>query len=240
MKINEYFDEIYCINLKKDVERYEKMKSIFSILNMEVTRWNGVTDDIFKYYISLNKLSKQMTPAYLACLTSHLTAIRDAYDKGLERILIIEDDIVPRKDFVEKFENLSNDLEGINWDMLYLAYIPLNDDCSMWTYIDLEKNKIEDKDVLYTRNFWSAMAYGLSRKAMENILMWYSKNPPIEIDRYYVEYLQRNENFTTIGSYPQMFAGIDNVSNNTGLSTEIFRRSSWPTLQSVDDFIVNI
>jgi GR25 family glycosyltransferase involved in LPS biosynthesis len=229
-QINEFFDEIYLINLQHDIGRFDNMVKVFDFLDVKYLKWVATTPDVFSQLSNHVNLSKE----YLACLTSHLTIIRDAYDKGLEKILIMEDDIIPIKDFHNKFNIFIEELPK-DWDMLYLSYIPLNDDCSMWTYIDIEKDLVTPT-VVKAKNFWSGMCYGLSRNMMSIILQFYKNVPPIEIDRLYVEHLQKSPGFKIYGSYPQLFAGVDNYSNNTKVEESIFTRSANPMLLKKSDF----
>jgi GR25 family glycosyltransferase involved in LPS biosynthesis len=230
-KFNEVFPNVYCINLNRDTQRFENMLKVFNYLDINPTRWVATTPDVFTH---LSKSLNLLSPNYLACLTSHLTAIRDAFDKGLETIFIVEDDVIPHKDFHNLFNLFYQ--EVTEWDFLYLSYIRLTDDCMYWTYSDAENDLISPR-VIKANNFWSGMAYGLNRKAMENILTYYNNNKLIEIDRYYVELLQKNEDIKSIGSFPQLIAGLDNYSNNTQIFTEIFTRSANPKYLRREDFL---
>lgn len=237
-KFSEIFPNVYCINLSKDFERYETMKNIFNFLEIEHIRWNATTPDVFT---NISKTLNLLTPQYIACLTSHITAIRDAYDKGLQTIFIIEDDVVPHLEFHKRFNEFYSQIERfkISWDVLYLSYIRLTEDCMYWTYIDAEKDLLSE-NVIQAKNFWSGMAYGLNRTAMENILNYYNNNTLIEIDRYYVEHLQKNEDLKCIGIFPQIIAGVDNISNNTGNYTEIFKRSANSKYLKLSDFYLGV
>lgn len=228
------FPNVYCINLSRDVDRYDTMKKIFNFLEVDHVRWEATTPDVFTH---LSKSLNLLTPQYLACLTSHITAIRNAYDKGYQTIFIIEDDVIPHLDFHNRFNQFYEQIENnnIKWDMLYLSYIRLTDDCMYWTYSDTEKDMLSE-NVIQAKNFWSGMAYGLNRRAMENILDFYNKNKLIEIDRYYVEYFQKNSDYLSVGIFPQVIAGVDNLSNNTGQYTEIFTRSANPIYLKIEDF----
>jgi glycosyl transferase family 25 len=57
------------------------------------------------------------------CYTSHLEILRDARDRGVESVLVMEDDceILPRH--VERLEALVDELQGRAWGFAYLGHI---------------------------------------------------------------------------------------------------------------------
>jgi GR25 family glycosyltransferase involved in LPS biosynthesis len=228
--IEKYFDKIYLLNLEKDKERLENITKVFNGLGLsKVQRWNAFTPETSTDM----KEDHNLEPPYLACLKSHLTMIQDAYNNGYEKILIIEDDIIPIKDFHSKVYDFLGTVPE-NWDLLYFSFIPLNEDRSSWSYIDEEKTKHSNDTVLYNdgiikaKEFWSLMAYALNRRMMKTILDFYNNNTLIELDRYFVDYIQKDERFNAYGFIPQPFVGVDNYSNNTQIEEKIFERSSHP------------
>lgn len=234
--VNNFFDRIYFINLSKDKERLEHINDVLNFTQIEAERWNATTPDVFKYI----QKDIGLKDTLLACLTSHLSIYRDALVNGYEKILILEDDIIPLLNFEEKFIKFQEDLKNTNnedWDLLYLAYIKTTDDFSHWTYLDEQiKPTLVSDHIIRAVNFWSCMAYGINKKTMEEILDWYSKNPPIEIDRYLVNIFQKDKNFKSLGIHPQIFAGQDNYSNTSEMTLEIFTRSANPAILSKSDF----
>lgn len=76
------FDEIVCINLIERPDRYEKVKTFFDSLNMPV-----------RYH----RVNKHPNGGVEGCYTSHIEVITSAYEKGLDNILIFEDDVVAGK-----------------------------------------------------------------------------------------------------------------------------------------------
>jgi GR25 family glycosyltransferase involved in LPS biosynthesis len=238
LNINTFFDKVYFINLSKDKQRLKHIQQVLNFTQINAKRWNATTPDVFKYI----QKDIGIKDTLLACLTSHLTIYNDALVNGYNKILILEDDIIPLLNFQEKFVKFQEDLKNTNnenWDLLYLAYIKTTDDCAYWTYAyDEVKPTIISEHIIKAVNFWSCMAYGINKKAMEEILNWYSKNPPIEIDKYLVNVFQKNENFKSIGIFPQIFAGQDNYSNTAEMPLEIFTRSANPAFLTKNDFYI--
>ena len=149
------------------------------------------------------------TPNYLACCISHLSIYRDAVDKGYQKILILEDDLLFNKNL-----NLFFNIDVIpEWeDIFYLGYIPLSDDLSMWNY-GLVNNFIKDRFFI-PKNLWGLYSYGISNSLMKELLSIYDLMFPMELDRYFVNIIQpRNK---SIGISPQLFCCQDIYSDNMG------------------------
>nr|QDY52397.1 glycosyltransferase family 25 [Mimiviridae sp. ChoanoV1] len=84
---------IYYINLEKSTDRNHNM--ISQLTNYNYTRFPAIDDNhiIFKKYNDLIKSKYCKDSKKLACLLSHLYAIKKAYDTNLENIIIFEDDV---------------------------------------------------------------------------------------------------------------------------------------------------
>jgi GR25 family glycosyltransferase involved in LPS biosynthesis len=129
--INHYFDEIYCVNLDRRGDRWESVKKQFDLHGIKVTRYSAIDgkdityDEYYPYwkdkpYID-GKIVYQVgdieNKFAVGCLKTHLAIIKDAKEKGHDRILIFEDDVVLSKDFAERIKEARN----LNWKMLYLG-----------------------------------------------------------------------------------------------------------------------
>ena len=84
---------IYYINLEKSTERNDNM--IAQLKNYNYTRFPAIDTNhiIFKKYNDLDKSKYIYDSRKLACLLSHLYAIKKAYDNNLKNIIIFEDDV---------------------------------------------------------------------------------------------------------------------------------------------------
>ena len=110
-------DKIFIINLKHEINKRKKMENLIPILenissNIEfVEAVNGNAIEIDTEYSS--------SKGSYGCCLSHLACIKDAVCKKYENILIFEDDIILRKDFVDIWKTL--ECPSTNWDLLYLG-----------------------------------------------------------------------------------------------------------------------
>lgn len=115
-KLNMQFDQTYLINLKRREDRLIKWQYVnksFIPLLQNLRYFEAIDGSLLK-----NTSWKHESGA-LGCLESHLAVLKDAKEQKFERILILEDDFVFDKDFVEKFNTGIEELPQ-NWDILYL------------------------------------------------------------------------------------------------------------------------
>ena len=154
--------------------------------------------------------------SYIGCAISHLSIYRDALDRGYKRILILEDDNRIHREANNMFNtNFLEETKHINienLELLYLGFIPLTGDCSMWSYNEV--NDFVSPHIFKASNLWGLYAYGITENLMKEILDVYDKDFPMELDRYFVTQIQpRGKSF---GLTPQLFAADDGMSDNSG------------------------
>lgn len=224
MTINQYFDKVYCLNLPESKQRAEMTLARAQRFGISFSFYPAISGKIFGDIYEGYKSSRETrisNPNYMACALSHLSIYRDALSAGHKRILVIEDDLLfyngLESHFSSSVESVPND-----WWLLYLAWIPLSDDLLYWNYSIIDDRFISDS-VFRAKNLWSAMSYGISEECMKWMLERYNKSFDKEIDRIFVDEIQTN--FPCYGVSPQIFAGYDNHSNNSGNFDSIFLKS---------------
>ena len=117
IKINDFFDKVYVINLKSRPERLKLCKQ-------ELNK-NGIEHEVFEAVIGnpgVEVHSKYLRnrPGAVGCLLSHIGVIKNAKKLGLNKILVIEDDVEFCKNFIQVFDKMVKDLPE-DWDMFYLG-----------------------------------------------------------------------------------------------------------------------
>lgn len=231
--INDYFDNVYLLNLHRRVDRLQLSKKRLNFCDIEYQVFNGTDGSV------LNKLWKSLSnsnfsnPNYIGCAISHLSIYKDALEKGYKRILILEDDNRIKMNANYQFNSLVDNLP-LEWDLLYLGFIPLSDDCSRWDY-NIVNNFIADK-VFLARNLWGLYSYGISEQLMKATIDEYNENFPMELDRYFVTNIQpRGKSY---GVTPQLFAADDGFSDNSGkIETSMLQRSVDTRFTKLTDYI---
>lgn len=181
MKINwkRYFDQIYLISYTKNVEHR-------AIAEAELKRI-GVESYQVKYSVD-NKLLDNLKESFnsmdikkhaLYVTNTHYETIKEAYDLGYERILILEDDVV-----------FLNDISKIKDELDYA--LASNADISMYDYVEYDTSHIEYDAWLCQLS----SAYSLDRRGMEYMFKNIESNFSV-IDFYFTNCVQTITNKLT-------------------------------------------
>lgn len=234
MKINDYFDKVYVLNLHKRAERLALSKKRMNFCDIEFETFNAtdgsVMNKIWEVYSKENTHFKNAS--YLGCAISHLSIYRDALENGYKKILILEDDNRVHRDANNLFDQ--NFTGEFSWDLLYLGFIPLTEDCSMWSYNEIKHYYTTHQ--FKANNLWGLYAYGISEALMRETLIAYDKDFPMELDRYFVTNIQPAGR--ALGLTPQLFAADDGYSDNSGIvETKMLDRSIDARFASKTDYV---
>ncbi len=168
--LNNYFNKIYCINLKRRPDRWKRVSKMFENYSVDVQRIEAIDGSIHGH-LSL------LRPSQYGCFMSHKSAYEDAVKNGYEKILILEDDV-----YFDKNIN-SYDFEKLpEWDMMYpgASQAP---NTNVWD--------VEMKDGYYLNNAktWGTFANAFKLQTLIDILENIKKtgvNKPIDV--YLAEY----------------------------------------------------
>ena len=120
------FDQIYCVNLDSDQERFEYVKQQFEKHNLEVTRFPGILGSEIKQsdypkYIKKDSWLLKNKCGSTGCYLSHIKIwdqILESHD--INQALILEDDIDLDPDFNKKLEKYYKQVPE-DWDLIYLG-----------------------------------------------------------------------------------------------------------------------
>jgi GR25 family glycosyltransferase involved in LPS biosynthesis len=129
--LNYYFDEVYCANLDRRGDRWEKVKNQFDSHGIRVKRFSSIDgkdityDQFYPYFCDkpfingkhVYEVGDIENKSALGCLKTHLNIIKDAKRKGHSKILVFEDDVVLSKNFDVDIQKIQN----LDWKMLYLG-----------------------------------------------------------------------------------------------------------------------
>lgn len=109
-------DKVFVINVDSEILRYKKVSGRLSSLGIPHERFSAIkAADIIDEF-KTKKGSKIKLPGELACLKSHIEIVKYAKLNGLKKILILEDDVVFSKNFLEKLNKIN-----IDFNMLFLG-----------------------------------------------------------------------------------------------------------------------
>jgi hypothetical protein len=116
--INTFFGQVYVINLKSRADRRAEMN--------EQLRHIGLSFD--SPNVLIYETMKPSDPAGFpsvgvrGCFMSHLAVLREARNKGVKSVLILEDDLNFCENFSARFSTAATWLEGFDWGMFYGSY----------------------------------------------------------------------------------------------------------------------
>ena len=175
---NKKITEIYYINLNRSQDRNNLMINQFdNIKNVKYKRISaidGKNDTLEKYsHLDSNRYLNKKT--VLACLLSHLTAIKQAYENNLKQVIILEDDI-DLTIYKEVYQNVNRFLDNINkTDIDIIQLFSINCEVYPKKYnSQLKLNIIERNDT-----YWGTQAYLITSSGMEKIMELYDNNNDI-------------------------------------------------------------
>jgi glycosyl transferase family 25 len=168
-------DRIICINLANRTDKRSRVTEVFNKLKIPVQFFTA---------------QRHSQGGRYGCFNSHINVIKQAFDDGLEHILIFEDDVVPSPSYSERFIQFAVEFlidTNNNVDILQLGYYPIIDDSG--TLLPLFKAPFTDKQRRMMK-FTAAgfHAYCLTRSGMSKILSseWQKHMGDAHFDMYVV------------------------------------------------------
>lgn len=179
------FDKIYCLHLVEAKERYVSILEECEKINLEnkIDFWyttkkpinafigNNIYTLHDKYYNKYINQNKYTYGACFDCAYNHYSIIKQAYIRGLNTILIIEDDIL-FNDNVDLLNTIINNIPE-DYDVLKLYNTVYNKHNEITSYNDCFE-LIDEHNYKYY--YHSTLCYALNRKGMEALINEYETN----------------------------------------------------------------
>jgi GR25 family glycosyltransferase involved in LPS biosynthesis len=164
MKLEQFFDRIYVINLKRRPDRLEKF---FAGIAPYVEDVNNVI-----LVEAIDGLAERpdlgLHAGKWGCAMSHIKTLKLIAENQAERTLIFEDDCEFYEDFEDIFTSAIQDVPE-SWDMLYFGANLIDHPLQI-------KNRIHK-----TTRCFAAHAYGVSKQFVENNHHIFSDYPEIDV-----------------------------------------------------------
>lgn len=118
MKIIDFFERAYVINLPERKDRLRDMKRELEKVEMplyseKVYLFPAIKPDIADPFKSIG---------IKGCFLSHYTILKEARDKNLNNVLIMEDDLAISSDFSQYTEIILTQLTQNNWSFVYFGH----------------------------------------------------------------------------------------------------------------------
>lgn len=189
--LENYFPEAHYINLHRRSDRKEHM-------DRELNK-HGIYDYV-KRYNAVVATGDTLRHSYIASGTSHRNIVQDAKDKGLEAVLILEDDIFFKDGVEQQLEtSVKNLFQRDDWDLYYISANIFDNPISL----------VAD-NLMYISMCYCIHAYAVHQRAYDRVLAY----DPVNDDPF-DKWLNEN-NFRKFGGYPLICSQIDGVSDNVG------------------------
>lgn len=130
--LNEYFDKIFVITLHRSADRHEKINKHLASVEFEyfygVDKLDLTMEELIRTSVydpvkakKMHRNSKEMYLGQVACSLSHRKLYHHILEKGYEKVLIMEDDMVPVSYGDEVFLNIIKELPS-DWELVYWGY----------------------------------------------------------------------------------------------------------------------
>ena len=132
MKLNDFFDRIFVINLERRPDRLEKFKQMSDKIGFEYEIFPAVDGKIIDrnslvegriFQIESNDLYKSFDDYFLGqlgCILSHLRLLKYCRDNNIKNVLILEDDVDFSDEFQSRFDNFTLSFNQ-EWHMIYFS-----------------------------------------------------------------------------------------------------------------------
>ena len=107
MENNDLFGGIFYINLDSRVDRLNEIRGELERIGLEGERFPAVKE----------------TPGFIGCALSHIAVLKEARDRGLKNVMVLEDDfefLMSKEEFWKEMNKFFK--SGISYDMLLLSY----------------------------------------------------------------------------------------------------------------------
>ncbi|XP_064845780.1 procollagen galactosyltransferase 2-like [Oncorhynchus masou masou] len=129
------FDEIFLINLKRRLDRRQRMLSTMTSLGLQATLTDAVDGKALNTS-QLQALGIEMIPGYqdpysgrvltrgeIGCFLSHHSTWVQLLERGLSKVLVLEDDVRFEPRFKRRMMTIMEEVEKaqLDWDLIYVG-----------------------------------------------------------------------------------------------------------------------
>jgi glycosyl transferase, family 25 len=131
-QLNQYFDKVYVITLRRANERHEHLRHILEGLDYEILygvdkqdldiedlKTKGIYDEPLA--IKHHRFTKPLLPGMIGCSWSHRNIYDDIIQNNFRNALVLEDDVVIDESTIQYFPEMVKQLPS-DWELVYLGY----------------------------------------------------------------------------------------------------------------------
>jgi glycosyl transferase, family 25 len=131
--LNNYFDKIFVVSVPRFADRHKKVTENLQglkfdffwgadklQLDLENAKQNGIYDDVKAR--QKQRQGKPLNIGEIACSLSHRMLYSEMIKHKWQRVLILEDDVLPQYDDLNKLPLVIKELPT-NWELVYFGYL---------------------------------------------------------------------------------------------------------------------
>lgn len=115
--INDTFDHIYCLNLKRRPDRWKDVQFQFKLHGINAERFGAIDGKTLPRPVDV---TTDKRASEVACSLSHISILKHALEHNYNEILVFEDDAVLHPEFNSKFEEYYKQLPKC-WEFCYVG-----------------------------------------------------------------------------------------------------------------------
>lgn len=156
MKITEFFDKTYCVNLDRRPDRWSECVVEFENKELKnIERVSAVDGKDLMFF------SQKVNSSALALILTNEKIFESAIKNDYETILILEDDV----EFTDQVKDISSFVEKLpeNWDMIYFGG-------NHNTHVGYKSPEVINDKVVKLHHTFSTHCIGINKKAYQPIL----------------------------------------------------------------------
>ena len=168
MGINKYFDKIYCVNLDRRPNRWEEGKSEIDKHGLTVERFSAIDGNPNSI-----KTNPGVTDGDVGCTLSHYNIILEAKSNNLDKVLVLEDDVVFNDNLNSLFDEYINQVPD-DWDMIYFG----GNHVGGLTQINEHVSKV--------KHTYTTHAYAIKKTVFDHVIQLHGQGKK-QVDVYYAD-----------------------------------------------------
>ncbi|KAK0140483.1 Procollagen galactosyltransferase 2 [Merluccius polli] len=185
------FDEIYLINLKRRLDRRNRMLNTMASLGLHATLMDAVDGKALNTS-QLQALGIEMMPGYkdpysgrvltrgeIGCFLSHHSTWVQVVERGLRQILVLEDDVRFEPRFKRRLQAIMDDIDKtqLDWDLIYVGRKRMQ--------VQQPERSIKDVNnlVVADYSYWT-LGYALSQQGARKLLAAQPLSKMLPVDEF--------------------------------------------------------
>jgi glycosyl transferase family 25 len=131
--LQQYFDKILIVSVPRFTDRHQRVKKNLEGLpydffwgadKLKLDYLTAKADGTYNEQLAqkLQRQGKALNLGEIACSLSHRNVYAAMIENGWEKVLILEDDVLPNMEYMDQLPSALQELPA-NWELVYLGYL---------------------------------------------------------------------------------------------------------------------